>query len=178
MTVVPGALLEPKGAFWDDTLEKELPDLVTRLQFTDIVTNIPDQVLTRFDRASMAVSLEVRVPILDHRVVEFVWSLPRHMKIRHGERKWLLRQILYKYVPKKLIERPKMGFGIPLDDWIRGPLRDWAEELLSERTLKETGLLNPLPIRKKWSQHLSGTYDFKKQLWSALMLQAWYQRWM
>jgi asparagine synthase (glutamine-hydrolysing) len=178
MTVVPGAVLEPKGAFWDDTLEKELPDLVTRLQFTDIVTNIPDQVLTRFDRASMAVSLEVRVPILDHRVVEFVWSLPRHMKIRHGERKWLLRQILYKYVPKKLIERPKMGFGIPLDDWIRGPLRDWAEELLSERTLKETGLLNPLPIRKKWSQHLSGTYDFKKQLWSALMLQAWYQRWM
>lgn len=178
MTVVPDAALEPKGAFWDDSLAKDLPDLVTRLQFTDIVTNIPDQVLTRFDRASMAVSLEVRVPILDHRVVEFSWSLPRHMKIRHGERKWILRHLLYKYVPKKLIERPKMGFGIPLDGWIRGPLRDWAEELLSERALKETGLLNPLPIRKKWSQHLSGTHDFKKQLWSALMLQAWYQRWM
>jgi asparagine synthase (glutamine-hydrolysing) len=178
MTIVPGAVLEPKGAFWDDTLAKDLPDLVTRLQFTDIVTNIPDQVLTRFDRASMAVSLEVRVPILDHRVVEFVWSLPRHMKIRHGERKWILRQILYKYVPKKLIERPKMGFGIPLDGWIRGPLRDWSEELLSERALKEAGLLNPVPIRKKWAQHLSGTYDFKKQLWSVLMLQAWYQRWM
>ena len=178
MAIVPHAVLEPKGAFWDDTLAKDLPDLVTRLQFTDIVTNIPDQVLTRFDRASMAVSLEVRVPILDHRVVEFAWSLPRHMKIRDGERKWILRQILYKYVPKKLIERPKMGFGIPLDGWLRGPLRDWAEDLLSERSLQETGVLNPLPIRKKWSQHLAGTHDFKKQLWSVLMLQAWHRRWM
>ena len=177
-SLVPGADRERRGIFWDETLANDLPDLVTRMQFIDIVTNLPDDILAKVDRASMAVSLEVRVPILDHRVVEFAWSLPRHMKIRDGERKWILRQMLYKYVPKKLIERPKMGFGIPLDGWIRGPLRDWAEELLSERALQETGVLNPLPIRKKWSQHLAGTHDFKKQLWSVLMLQAWHRRWM
>ena len=177
-SLVHGADKERRGIFWDETLANDLPDLVTRMQFIDIVTNLPDDILTKVDRASMAVSLEVRVPILDHRVVEFAWSLPRHMKIRDGERKWILRQILYKYVPKKLIERPKMGFGIPLDGWIRGPLRDWAEDLLSERSLKETGVLNPLPIRKKWAQHLAGTHDFKKQLWNVLMLQAWHRRWM
>ena len=151
---------------------------MTRLQFIDTVTNLPDDILTKVDRASMAVSLEVRVPILDHRVVEFVWSLPRHMKIRDGQRKWILRQLLYQDVPRKLIERQKMGFGIPLDGWIRGPLRDWAEDLLSKRALQKTGLLDSELIRKKWAQHISGTQDFKKQLWSALMLQAWHQRWM
>ncbi len=178
VSLVHGADIEPRGVFSDETLADDLPDLVTRMQFIDIVTNLPDDILTKVDRASMAVSLEVRVPILDHRVVEFVWSLPRHMKIRDGERKWILRQILYQYVPRKLIERQKMGFGIPLDGWIRGTLRDWAEDLLSERALKETGLLDSELIRKKWSQHISGTHDFKKQLWSALMLQAWHQRWM
>ena len=178
VSLVHGANIEPRGVFSDETLADDLPDLVTRMQFIDIVTNLPDDILTKVDRASMAVSLEVRVPILDHRVVEFVWALPRHMKIRDGERKWILRQILYQYVPRKLIERQKMGFGIPLDGWIRGTLRDWAEDLLSERALKETGLLDSGLIRKKWSQHISGTHDFKKQLWSALMLQAWHQRWM
>jgi asparagine synthase (glutamine-hydrolysing) len=171
-------ITEPRGAFWDETLANDLPDLVTRLQFIDTVTNLPDDILTKVDRASMAVSLEVRVPMLDHRVVEFVWSLPRHMKIRDGQRKWILRQLLYQDVPRKLIERQKMGFGIPLDGWIRGTLRDWAEDLLSKRALQKTGLLDSALIRKKWSQHISGTQDFKKQLWSALMLQAWHQRWM
>ena len=176
--LVHGADKEARGVFWDGTLANDLPDLVTRMQFIDIVTNLPDDILTKVDRASMAVSLEVRVPILDHRVVEFVWSLPRNMKIRNRERKWILRQLLQKYVPRQLIERQKMGFGIPLDGWIRGTLRDWAEDLLSERALKESGLLDSELIRKKWSQHISGTYDFKKQLWNALMFQAWYRRWM
>lgn len=163
---------------WNEPAVEELPDLVTRMQLFDTIGYLPDNNLTKIDRASMAVSLEVRVPILDHRVVEFAWSLPRHLKVRNGEGKWLLRQLLYKYVPRSLVERPKRGFGVPLEGWLSGPLRDWAEELLSERALQTAGLLDPRPVRQKWSEHVSGRGNWKRPLWNVLMLQAWHQHWM
>ena len=121
----------------------------------------------------MAISLETRVPFLDHRVVEYAWRIPQSLKLRNGQSKWILRQILYKYVPKKIIERPKMGFGIPIGTWLRGPLRDWAECLLNATRLRQQGYLNPDLIRAKWSEHLSGKRNWHYHLWSILMFQNW-----
>lgn len=139
----------------------------------DAQTYMVDDVLTKVDRAAMANSLETRVPLLDHRVVELAWRMPLNMKIRNGQGKWVLRQVLYRHVPREMIERPKKGFSIPLAAWLRGPLRDWAEALLNERRLKAEGYLNPVPIRKAWQAHVQCQADHSTRLWGVLMFQAW-----
>ncbi|MEX2600153.1 MAG: asparagine synthase (glutamine-hydrolyzing) [Balneolaceae bacterium] len=144
-----------------------------KMMAIDTMTFLPDDILCKVDRAAMGVSLETRVPYLDHRVVEFAWSLPLHMKIRNGQGKWILRELLYDYVPRELIERPKMGFNIPLDQWLRGPLRDWAENLLDESRIRQEGFLNATLVQKKWKEHLSGKWNWQYPLWNVLMFQAW-----
>jgi len=174
--IMPGTV-EPQFVLWDPTVREDIPGAIERMQFLDLVTYLPDDILTKVDRASMAVALEARVPLIDHRVVEFSWSLPAHFKRRDGVSKWLLRQVLYRHVPRELIERPKMGFGVPLGQWLRGPLREWAEHLLNEDRLREAGLLNVPLVRARWAEHLGGQRDWQYLLWAILMLEAWRERW-
>ncbi|MDC1118125.1 asparagine synthase (glutamine-hydrolyzing) [Alphaproteobacteria bacterium] len=169
---------EPKGLIWHAGTREIIPNPVDRMRYLDTCTYLPDDILTKVDRASMAVSLETRVPLLDHRVVEFVWSLPSSMLIKKGRGKWLLRQVLYRHVPQEIIDRPKMGFGIPIDSWLRGPLKEWAEDLLSPMSLNKYDILDPVPIWQKWQEHQSGAKNWQYHLWDILMLQVWCQRYM
>jgi asparagine synthase (glutamine-hydrolysing) len=166
------------GAVFDDLLSRHntWPDVlepVARMMTLDALTYMPDDVLVKVDRAAMAASLETRAPFLDHRVAELAWALPASMKIHHGQGKHILRQVLYKYVPQHLIDRPKMGFGIPLDKWLREDLRDWADALLSPARLTQEGFFNVAMIRNAWQEHISGCGNHGCRLWSVLMFQAW-----
>ena len=167
---IPPNLLDQR-AHWP-----KLHDPVARMMALDGLTYLPDDILVKVDRASMAVSLETRAPFLDRDVMEFAWSLPMSMKLRDGRGKWILRQLLDRHVPRELIERPKMGFGIPLDDWLRGPLRDWAGDLLAEDRLRREGFLRPDAITAAWQAHQHGQASFGYRLWSVLMFQAWLQQ--
>jgi asparagine synthase (glutamine-hydrolysing) len=148
------------------------------MAYFDSMNYLPENVLTKVDRASMAVSLEVRVPLLDYRVVEFSAKLPLNLKVRDNSGKWLLREVLHRYVPRNLFERPKMGFRLPLADWMRDSLRPWVEELLHPAELERDGLLRNEPIRTKWKEHLEGRHDWSRHLWSVAMFQAWKRNWM
>jgi asparagine synthase (glutamine-hydrolysing) len=147
--------------------------LLNRMRRFDIERYLPDDLLVKVDRASMSVALESRAPMLDHRLVEFAWKLPEQVLVRNGVSKWILRQVLDRYVPRELVERPKAGFGIPVGQWLRGDLREWAEHLLDEKTIREQGILDPVPARRMLREHLSGEHDRNAYLWGLLMFQAW-----
>jgi asparagine synthase (glutamine-hydrolysing) len=173
--VVLGAS-EPLTRITDRDSWPALAGFTERMLYLDLVTYLPDDILTKVDRASMAVGLEARVPLLDHRVVEFALRVPLRQKLRDGRGKWLLRQVLSRHVPDALIDRPKAGFGIPLAQWLRGPLRDWAETLLDEKRLRDEGYFNAGMVRAAWKEHLSGAANLQHRLWDVLMFQAWLER--
>lgn len=164
---------EPDSKLSDSSVLPNLFDIEQRMMFLDTIAYMPDDILTKVDRAAMAVSLETRVPMLDHRVVEFAWSLPLKLKIKNGQGKWILRELLNTYVPQELVDRPKMGFGVPLHNWLRGPLLDWSQNLLDPIKLRNQGYFNAEAVLQKWNEHLSGKSDWQHHLWDILMFQAW-----
>lgn len=176
VTMVAGAR-EREGAVEAALAHAPLP-LLERMLLADQLGYLPDDLLAKVDRASMAVGLEARVPLLDHRVVELSWRLPRRVKVRDGEGKWILRRILHRHVPAGLVERPKMGFSVPIGDWLRGPLRPWAEDLLAADPLRRGGLIDPVPVRAAWRDVLAGRGRAELAVWAVLVFQAWHARWM
>jgi len=169
---------EHQNLFWDDELAERVPHFTERMQFIDSLTYLPDDILVKVDRASMSVALEARVPLLDPRVAAYAWSLAPHQRVRGGIGKWVLRQVLYRHVPAALVDRPKMGFGVPIGEWMRGPLREWCEDLLSERSLSAGGILRPDAIRQRWEEHLSGRVNWQYPLWDVLMFESWRRVWL
>jgi asparagine synthase (glutamine-hydrolysing) len=163
---------EPPSAFTNPDCFVPFPDILRTMQYIDMISYLPDDILVKVDRAAMAVGLESRVPLLDYRLIEFAWRIPLSMKLQNGEGKWLLRNLGYRYVPRELLDRPKKGFSVPVDAWICGPLREWAEALLNETDLRNEGL-NPAPIRKVWQDHVGGIRNSNAMLWDILMYQAW-----
>jgi asparagine synthase (glutamine-hydrolysing) len=148
-------------------------DFMQQMMYTDAISYLPDDILTKVDRAAMSVSLETRIPLLDHRVVEFAFSLPQTLRFQHGQGKWILRQLLYQYVPKHLLDRPKAGFAVPLESWLRGELREWAENLLDASRLQQQGIFDVVLVRQKWTEHINGQRNWHFYLWSILMFQMW-----
>lgn len=170
--VLTGA--EPRTSL-DAINGSSIVDPVARMMLLDLVTYLPDDILVKVDRAAMAVSLETRIPLLDHRVVEFAWRIPVAANFSRNGSKGILRNVLYRYVPKALVDRPKMGFGVPIDSWLRGPLKDWAADLLDPARLRRESYLKPELIQQRWKEHLTGRRNWAYPLWDVLMFQAWLQ---
>lgn len=175
--VVHSDLRRNEDALWEHLLA-EIPGVapVTQQMFWDMQTYLVDDILTKVDRASMRVGLEVRVPLLDHGVVELAWRIPLELKLRDGSGKWLLKKLLHRYVPRELVERPKMGFSVPIDAWLRGPLREWAETYLSVDRIRAEGFLDAGVVRQTWEEHLNGSVNRGGPLWTILMFQVWLER--
>tara|TARA_X000001036_G_C20485590_1_gene727597 strand:- start:191 stop:835 length:645 start_codon:yes stop_codon:yes gene_type:complete len=168
---------EIKTVAIENNLKANIDNYISRMQYMDMVSYLPDDILVKLDRASMAVGLEARVPLLDHRVVEFALKQPIKMRQRNGKSKWLLRQLLHRYIPSQIIERPKMGFSIPIGQWLRGPLREWSQDLLSSEQLKKHDFFNNDVAQKYLNEHMMGHRNHQYKLWVLLMFQSWHSKW-